>query len=173
MCCLLFFVASRRRHTRCALVTGFQTCALPILVRWPAVVRSQGSRDRSTRWIERRFSKARTKASWVRSRASSSVSPRLRTNRYNVCACRSYSCANVDGSSSEVARSSSSSLGAPRWVLVSLTLSIASSDQIVSSAGGSILGVQPRRRSRGNAGGGRRLLALPFLDRRPLVLQAA
>src|SRR3546814_2233161 len=28
---LLFFVfSSRRRHTRCALVTGVQTCALPI-----------------------------------------------------------------------------------------------------------------------------------------------
>src|SRR3546814_7901080 len=26
----VFFVASRRRHTRCALVTGVQTCALPI-----------------------------------------------------------------------------------------------------------------------------------------------
>src|SRR3546814_12575723 len=25
-----FFFASRRRHTRCALVTGVQTCALPI-----------------------------------------------------------------------------------------------------------------------------------------------
>src|SRR3546814_17243632 len=29
MCCLFFF-SSRRRHTRCALVTGVQTCALPI-----------------------------------------------------------------------------------------------------------------------------------------------
>src|SRR3546814_17326584 len=28
---LFFFVSSRRRHTRCALVTGVQTCALPIL----------------------------------------------------------------------------------------------------------------------------------------------
>src|SRR3546814_8634284 len=28
-CCLVFF-SSRRRHTRCALVTGVQTCALPI-----------------------------------------------------------------------------------------------------------------------------------------------
>src|SRR3546814_9643794 len=28
--CLDFFVSSRRRHTRCALVTGVQTCALPI-----------------------------------------------------------------------------------------------------------------------------------------------
>src|SRR3546814_6264671 len=28
-----FFCASRRRHTRCALVTGVQTFALPILIR--------------------------------------------------------------------------------------------------------------------------------------------
>src|SRR3546814_2286457 len=28
----LFFFSSRRRHTRCALVTGVQTCALPIYV---------------------------------------------------------------------------------------------------------------------------------------------
>src|SRR3546814_9725509 len=27
---LWFFFSSRRRHTRCALVTGVQTCALPI-----------------------------------------------------------------------------------------------------------------------------------------------
>src|SRR3546814_6154913 len=30
---LFFFCTSRRRHTRCALVTGVQTCALPIWVR--------------------------------------------------------------------------------------------------------------------------------------------
>src|SRR3546814_5557945 len=32
MCVFLavFFFSSRRRHTRCALVTGVQTCALPI-----------------------------------------------------------------------------------------------------------------------------------------------
>src|SRR3546814_2123764 len=31
MCrCVWFFFSSRRRHTRCALVTGVQTCALPI-----------------------------------------------------------------------------------------------------------------------------------------------
>src|SRR3546814_6779142 len=28
--CFCFFYSSRRRHTRCALVTGVQTCALPI-----------------------------------------------------------------------------------------------------------------------------------------------
>src|SRR3546814_8213693 len=30
---LRVFLSSRRRHTRCALVTGVQTCALPILSR--------------------------------------------------------------------------------------------------------------------------------------------
>src|SRR3546814_4331191 len=30
---VFFFFSSRRRHTRCALVTGVQTCALPILLR--------------------------------------------------------------------------------------------------------------------------------------------
>src|SRR3546814_6975036 len=29
---ICFFFASRRRHTRCALVTGVQTCALPIFL---------------------------------------------------------------------------------------------------------------------------------------------
>src|SRR3546814_2348369 len=30
MVCSVCFFSSRRRHTRCALVTGVQTCALPI-----------------------------------------------------------------------------------------------------------------------------------------------
>src|SRR3546814_11494239 len=30
---MFFFFSIRRRHTRCALVTGVQTCALPILLR--------------------------------------------------------------------------------------------------------------------------------------------
>src|SRR3546814_1664009 len=30
LCGFSFFFSSRRRHTRCALVTGVQTCALPI-----------------------------------------------------------------------------------------------------------------------------------------------
>src|SRR3546814_7493991 len=30
LCGFVFFVSSRRRHTRCALVTEVQTCALPI-----------------------------------------------------------------------------------------------------------------------------------------------
>src|SRR3546814_8177548 len=35
--CILFFLLSRRRHTRCALVTGVQTCALPISIALAAV----------------------------------------------------------------------------------------------------------------------------------------
>src|SRR3546814_5240812 len=31
---MFFFFSSRRRHTRCALVTGVQTCALPIYAEW-------------------------------------------------------------------------------------------------------------------------------------------
>src|SRR3546814_2941526 len=33
---MCFFFSSRRRHTRCALVTGVQTCALPISAKSPA-----------------------------------------------------------------------------------------------------------------------------------------
>src|SRR3546814_16199332 len=35
---MYFFFSSRRRHTRCALVTGVQTCALPISERAAAAV---------------------------------------------------------------------------------------------------------------------------------------
>src|SRR3546814_4400962 len=35
---VVFFFSSRRRHTRCALVTGVQTCALPIFVAFPVTV---------------------------------------------------------------------------------------------------------------------------------------
>src|SRR3546814_11395191 len=37
----LFFFSSRRRHTRCALVTGVQTCALPIFFGFDAVTRAR------------------------------------------------------------------------------------------------------------------------------------
>src|SRR3546814_5057535 len=49
---LLFFFSSRRRHTRCALVTGVQTCALPIST--PA------SRPRPRRCAGRRHRRSRS-----------------------------------------------------------------------------------------------------------------
>src|SRR3546814_15958101 len=39
----VFFFASRRRHTRCALVTGVQTCALPIFLSGERKIASDGS----------------------------------------------------------------------------------------------------------------------------------
>src|SRR3546814_11010743 len=38
VCVCFFFFSSRRRHTRCALVTGVQTCALPIFRRFQAAL---------------------------------------------------------------------------------------------------------------------------------------
>src|SRR3546814_5283354 len=46
----MFFFSSRRRHTRCALVTGVQTCALPICLRdWPFRLRDAAALE-SLRW---------------------------------------------------------------------------------------------------------------------------
>src|SRR3546814_5375831 len=39
MCICFFFFSSRIRHTRCALVTGVQTCALPISIHFEEAVR--------------------------------------------------------------------------------------------------------------------------------------
>src|SRR3546814_7432338 len=38
----LFCFSSRRRHTRCALVTGVQTCALPICTMFPRFAKAIG-----------------------------------------------------------------------------------------------------------------------------------
>src|SRR3546814_7905995 len=53
--CYFFFFSSRRRHTRCALVTGVQTCALPIFV---AAARSAGADTISGRGIAEAISDA-------------------------------------------------------------------------------------------------------------------
>src|SRR3546814_10562185 len=48
-----FFFASRRRHTRCALVTGVQTCALPISD-WLADHAGKGTRIGYDPWLHTR-----------------------------------------------------------------------------------------------------------------------
>src|SRR3546814_2604297 len=59
----LFFFSSRRRHTRCALVTGVQTCALPISRPW--------SRRRCpSNGIHRRGSRLRTRRPSTRESAA-------------------------------------------------------------------------------------------------------
>src|SRR3546814_5254471 len=49
LCFYVFFFSSRRRHTRCALVTGVQTCALPISTREREVLDwlAQGSSNKA------------------------------------------------------------------------------------------------------------------------------
>src|SRR3546814_17534100 len=47
----MVFFSSRRRHTRCALVTGVQTCALPIYAREPSDSAKTGL---ATRGLSRR-----------------------------------------------------------------------------------------------------------------------
>src|SRR3546814_3385984 len=44
---IIFFFSSRRRHTRCALVTGVQTCALPI---WDQIAGLRA--ERQDRFVE-------------------------------------------------------------------------------------------------------------------------
>src|SRR3546814_1576945 len=45
-----FFFSSRRRHTRCALVTGVQTCALPIsAMLWACILLPQLAMDSALR----------------------------------------------------------------------------------------------------------------------------
>src|SRR3546814_1694560 len=47
-CSVSILFSSRSRHTRCALVTGVQTCALPIFA--PESLRSDLGRTRTRRW---------------------------------------------------------------------------------------------------------------------------
>src|SRR3546814_12210029 len=50
---MLFFVSSRRRHTSCALVTGVQTCALPIFAEGDRVVMYYGAANRDPEVFDR------------------------------------------------------------------------------------------------------------------------
>src|SRR3546814_18445347 len=47
---VFFFFSSRRRHTRCALVTGVQTCALPISETVAAPATVSGERHPTSHW---------------------------------------------------------------------------------------------------------------------------
>src|SRR3546814_7925192 len=50
-CCYCFFFSSRRRHTRCALVTGVQTCALPILKALTKTTASANAATVEKKWV--------------------------------------------------------------------------------------------------------------------------
>src|SRR3546814_18628267 len=87
-----FFFSSRRRHTRCALVTGVQTCALPIYQhqqepagyepRRRSARRHAGPPDRSDRTALRQPLDARNpRARRGRSNARSGLHPRAAPDR--------------------------------------------------------------------------------------------
>src|SRR3546814_11207834 len=64
---MFFFFSSRRRHTRCALVTGVQTCALPILIAVAALTSANATAitgARSTYALGRNFPLLRWLGTW-------------------------------------------------------------------------------------------------------------
>src|SRR3546814_3921002 len=62
---LCFVLSSRRRHTRCALVTGVQTCALPICASLPlGVLRLPALRKDGQQAFERAVRKMLRAAGW-------------------------------------------------------------------------------------------------------------
>src|SRR3546814_10184195 len=60
-----FFLSSRRRHTRCALVTGGQTCALPILSLFIAVLTTVTRNYRGSEMVVW-FASGLSLADWLR-----------------------------------------------------------------------------------------------------------
>src|SRR3546814_6974502 len=73
-----FFLSSRRRHTRCALVTGVQTCALPISFQPEKALPPSAERRKET--LPRRWSAM----GWRQSRAgfpASTALSRIRPER--------------------------------------------------------------------------------------------
>src|SRR3546814_1813554 len=73
-CCVFF--SSRRRHTRCALVTGVQTCALPISSRVARLCRPP-----EPSFLPARFSDAWRSFDDGRPTASQGTTPRTPTSR--------------------------------------------------------------------------------------------
>src|SRR3546814_2939055 len=92
---LFFFFSSRRRHTSCALVTGVQTCALPISVRGEAAVPAAlcGARgDGGRRLSHQEMGRPRRSAQGGRSGACRRPGPRSEERRVGkecVSTCRS------------------------------------------------------------------------------------
>src|SRR3546814_6315291 len=58
---IYFFFSSRRRHTMCALVTGVQTCALPIPAVAPDARLSPDRRRTAPGELRRRLARCRTR----------------------------------------------------------------------------------------------------------------
>src|SRR3546814_7038309 len=77
---VVFFFSSRRRHTRCALVTGVQTCALPI---WGA---SAMQTPQPGLWIVLAAAAGLAAVSWIDDLGSLPAAPRLAAQALAVAA---------------------------------------------------------------------------------------
>src|SRR3546814_5066474 len=82
-----FFFSSRRRHTRCALVTGVQTCALPILLVGAALAVADDDEPRA-RFLQHRRGDAAGMRALVR-RVAILRSDERRVGKERVSTCRS------------------------------------------------------------------------------------
>src|SRR3546814_12795202 len=81
---LYFFFSSRRRHTRCALVTGVQTCALPILAIRREIIGAVGREEIAGR---RRFAAATGRCRRRRETDHLELAPRLRPRDRTAAGC--------------------------------------------------------------------------------------
>src|SRR3546814_8062366 len=61
MCFVWVFFSSRSRHSICALVTGVQTCALPICCA-SRLIRASGHSTRSPRWTTLYFLREKSRS---------------------------------------------------------------------------------------------------------------
>src|SRR3546814_7978729 len=89
---LFFFFSSRRRHTICALVTGVQTCALPISIKSLAG-QKDGNERVFTQFVERKRQNCLIPSQDVKGDSSpshsSSSSEERRVGKECVSTCRS------------------------------------------------------------------------------------
>src|SRR3546814_870580 len=60
MVVVVFVFSSRRRHTRCALVTGVQTCALPIYLLLVREIASRAAAEAEAREVQARLREGNT-----------------------------------------------------------------------------------------------------------------
>src|SRR3546814_12882597 len=104
---LFFFFSSRRRHTRCALVTGVQTCALPIYVWFLSAVPRPRLSCPSVPWPHQACSGPGAAASPL------ALSPRVRLGRLRVRARKKYAPWRLHLSSVVVSFSATAASSAP------------------------------------------------------------
>src|SRR3546814_10077761 len=86
---VMFFFSSRRRHTRCALVTGVQTCALPICGAVFSLLPPENATGNFTKIVQRIPVKIRLEDSQINTSFLRPRSEERRVGKKCVSTCRS------------------------------------------------------------------------------------